>query len=239
MAFDKIRIEKVKKEMQQKKINDKIIKKIINIINIKGKNNEKIKSIKSKIKNSEGLKEIEELLSLLKIMNINVEFDISLARGLAYYTGTVIEIYLKNSNVKTSVCGGGRYDNMIGSFLGRGEYPAVGISFGLDRIYDAYVEKNKEDKKTVTKVYIVPIGTFNECLKIAEELRNENVKVDIDLTGKGPSKNLKYANSFGIPYVIFVGEEELKQNKVKLKDMNSGEEKLMNPEELVMFLQEN
>ena len=76
-------------------------------------------------------------------------------------------------------------------------------------------------------------------MKIAEELRNENVKVDIDLTGKGPSKNLQYANSLGIPYVLFIGEEELKQGKVKLKDMNSGKEQLMDAEELVLFLNKN
>ena len=146
---------------------------------------------------------------------------------------------MKNSKVKSAVCAGGRYDKMIGSFLGRGNYPAAGISFGLDRIYDAYVEKTKSQKKSVTNVYIVPIGTFNESLKIAEELRNENVKVDIDLTGKGPSKNLQYANSLGIPYVLFIGEDELKQGKVKLKDMNSGKEQLMDAKELVLFLQKN
>ena len=139
--------------------------------------------------------------------------------------------------VGRSVCAGGRYDKMIGSFLGKGKYPAVGISFGLDRIYDAYVEKIKTKQKSVTEIYIIPINTFKESLKIAEELRNENVKVDIDLAGKGPSKNLQYANSMGIPYVLFVGEDELKQNKVKLKDMKSGKEQLMSADELVLFLQ--
>ena len=191
------------------------------------------------LKDSEGVDEVIELISLLKILNVNAEFDISLARGLTYYTGTVTEVYLKNSKVKTSVCAGGRYDKIIGSFLGRGDYPAVGISFGLDRIYDAYVEKSEAGQKTVTRVYIIPINTFKESLKIAEELRNENVNVDIDLTGKGPSKNLQYANSLGIPYVLFVGKEELKQGKVKLKDMNSGKEKLMSAEDLVVFLQKN
>jgi histidyl-tRNA synthetase len=237
--LEKFGIDTVKKELKQKKINDAAVKKIINIINIKGTNNEKINKIKKLISKSEGISEIEELLSLLNILNVKVEFDVSLARGLSYYTGTVIEVYLKNSSVKTAVCAGGRYNKMIGSFLGKGDYAAVGISFGLDRVYDAYVEKNNAGQKTVTKVYIVPIGAFNESLKIAEELRNENIMVDIDLTGKGPSKNLQYANSLGIPYVLFMGEEELKQNRVKLKDMNSGKEKLMSAEELVVFLQKN
>jgi len=233
--LDKFGLDAVKKELKLKKINNATIKKIINVINIKGNNKAKINKIK-KLK-SEGIDEIEELISLLNILKVNIDFDVSLARGLSYYTGTVIEVYLKNSSVKTSVCAGGRYDNIIGSFIGKGEYPAIGISFGLDRIYDAYMEKSKETKKSVTQVYIIPINTFKESLKIAEELRNENVKVDIDLNGKGPSKNLQYANTLGIPYVLFVGKDELKQGKVKLKDMNSGKEKLMNAQELVVFLQ--
>ena len=174
----------------------------------------------------------------LSVVTASLEFDISLARGLSYYTGTVMEVFLKNSIVKSSVCAGGRYDDIIGSFLGKGNYPAVGISFGLDRIYDAYIENRKETQKTVAKVYIAPINTFKESLKIAEELRNENVKVDIDLAGRGPSKNLKYANSLGIPYVLFVGKGELKQKKVKLKNMKTGKEELMDAAELVVFLQD-
>ena len=234
--LEKFGLEAVKKELKEKNINEKTINEILKVISIKGSNKEKLNKLKKLIKNSDGLKEIEQLLNYLKILNINVEFDISLARGLAYYTGTVFEGIAKNSKVKGSLCGGGRYDKMIGDFLGKGNYPAVGISFGLDRIYDAYIEKNKEEQKTVTQVYIIPINTFNESLKIAEELRNEGVKVDIDLAGKGPSKNLKYANSLSIPYVLFIGEEELKQNKVKLKDMNTGKEELLTAKELILFL---
>ena len=235
----KFGLDTVKKELKDKKISNETIKKIIGTINIIGDNKEKINKLKKIINKSEGITEIEKLFSLLKILNVDAEFDVSLARGLSYYTGTVIEVYLKNSEVKSAVCAGGRYDKMIGSFLGKGDFPAVGISFGLDRVYDAYVEKAKTQQKTVTKVYIIPIGTFNESLKIAEELRNENIRVDIDLTGKGPSKNLQYANSLGIPYVLFIGEDELKQGKVKLKDMNSGKEQLMTAEELIIFLDKN
>ena len=234
--LEKFGLDAVKKELKEKIINEKTINEILKIINITGSNKEKLNKLKKIIKQSEGLDEIEKLLSYPKLLNIDVEFDVSLARGLSYYTGTVIEVFLKNSKVKTAVCAGGRYDRMIGDFLGKGDYPAVGISFGLDRIYDAYLEKNKEEKKTVTQVYIIPINTFKDSLKIAEELRNEGIKVDIDLAGKGPSKNLKYANSLNIPYVLFIGEEELKQNKVKLKDMKSGQERLVTAQELIIFL---
>ncbi len=127
--LDKFGLDSVKKELKDKKINEKTINQIIKLINIKGNNKEKIDKIKKPVKDSEGISEINELISLLKILKINVEFDVSLARGLTYYTGTVIEVYLKKSNVKSSVCAGGRYDNMIGSFLGKNEFPAVGISF--------------------------------------------------------------------------------------------------------------
>ncbi|MBL7055448.1 histidine--tRNA ligase [Candidatus Woesearchaeota archaeon] len=237
--LEKFGIDYVKKELKDKKVSEEEIKSIEKIIKIKGTNIKKINEIKKLVPGSEGIKEIEELISILKSLKIIAEFDISLARGLSYYTGTVVEVFLKNSSVKSAVCAGGRYDNIIGSFIGRGNFPAVGISFGLDRIYDAYMEKNKDNKKTTAKVYIVPINTLEDSVRIAEELRNEKVSVDIDLAGRGPSKNLKYANSLGIPYVLFVGEEELKQGKVKLKDMNSGEEKSLTAEELVVFLQEN
>ncbi|MBW2976174.1 histidine--tRNA ligase [Candidatus Woesearchaeota archaeon] len=237
--LEKFGLDTVKKELREKKISNETVANIVKIINITGSNNEKISKIKKITGKSEGIEEIEELLSLLGILNVNAELDISLARGLSYYTGTVIEVYLKNSKVKTAVCAGGRYDKMIGSFLRNLDYPAVGISFGLDRIYDAYAEKAKEAKKTVAKVFIIPINTLKESLKIAEELRNENVKADIDLAGKGPSKNLQYASRMGIPYVIFIGEEELKQNKVKLRDMKTGKEQLMDAGELVLFMQKS
>lgn len=236
--LEKFGADLVKKELKEKKIDDETTSKILKILNIMGRNTEKLNELKKIMANSEGLKEIEDLIGILNTLRINIEFDVSLARGLSYYTGTVVEVYLKNSKIKCAVCAGGRYDKMIGYFIGRGDYPAVGISFGLDRIYDAYIEKEKSVKKTVAQVYIAPIGTFNDSMKIAEELRNEGIKVDIDLSGRGPSKNLQYANSMAIPYVLLIGENELKEGKIKLKDMNSGKEQMLTAEELVLFLQE-
>ena len=122
---------------------------------------------------------------------------------------------------------------MIGSFLEKGDIPTVGISFGFERVYDAIMEKEKTAKKTNTNVYVIPIKTLNESMKIAQQLREAGINADIDLSGKGPSKNLEYANSLGIPFVLFVGKKELQEGKLKLRDMKTGEEGMMGFEEIV------
>ena len=231
--LEKLGMNVVKNELKEQKIDDKKISIILDIINIKGNNNEKISQLKKILKNSEGLQEIEQLSAYLKNLNFEAEFDVSMARGLAYYTGTVIEAFIKNSSVKSAVCGGGRYDNMIGGFLGKGNFPAVGVAFGVDRIYDAILEKQKTTQKTTTQVYIIPIKTLNESMRIAQQLRDAGINTDIDSMERGPSKNLEYANSLGIPYVIFVGKKELEENKLKLRDMKSGKENLLSVEEVI------
>jgi len=226
----------VKNEMKEQGIDSVKINKALDLISIKGGNEEKIRQLKNFLKSSEGLTELEELLSYLKIMGLDAELDISLARGLSYYTGTVIETFLKNSNVKSSVCAGGRYDRIIGNFLGKGEYPAVGVSFGVDRLYDALMEKEKTTVKTNTKIYIIPIKTLSESVRIAQQLREAGINTDIDLNDKGPSKNLEYANSLGIPYVLFIGKKELQEGKLKLRDMKTGEEEMTNIIEVIKRL---
>ena len=117
---------------------------------------------------------------------------------------------------------------MIGMYAENArQYPAVGIAFGLEPITDALKLSGQEEKKTVTQLYIIPIKTFKESLIIATKLREAGLKIDIDLMDKGVSKNLDYANSMKIPYVGFIGETELKEQKIKLKNMHSGKEELM------------
>ena len=132
----------------------------------------------------------------------------------------------------SSLAGGGRYDSMIGMFIGRGEYPATGISFGLEPILEALKEKRKETKKTVTQVLVIPIQTLKESIKVAKKLRELGLKAEIDLLGRGISNNLSYANSLGIPYVVFAGKQELAKKKVKLRDMKTGKEKMLKLEEI-------
>jgi histidyl-tRNA synthetase len=245
MAIDKLG------KLSQKEVNDELrtvgvlegtIKKLNDVFSIKGTNEGILNKVVRWVKDEEGmqgLKELQELIRYLDFLKVkNAQIDLSLARGLGYYTGTVYETFLKDSRIKSAVCSGGRFDKMIGLFLGTGkDYPAVGISFGLDRIYDALVIKNKAEQKTVTRAYVIPIKTVEQSLKIVQDFRQAEIKVDIDLLGRGISKNLNYANSLKIPFVILVGETELKQNKVKLRDMQSGEEKLLTIKEAIKLLQ--
>ncbi|MBI4151507.1 histidine--tRNA ligase [Candidatus Woesearchaeota archaeon] len=176
----------------------------------------------------QGIAELEEVVSSLQKLGFaNIDFDVSLARGQAYYTGTVIEVYLKDKSIASSVAAGGRYDTMIGSFVGSGrEIPAVGISFGLEPIVDVLKMRRKELVKTKAKVLVLPINTALEALKTVRALREAGIATDLALL-KGVTKNLQYAAALGIPYVLILGENELKQKKVLLRDMTSGVEQLL------------
>jgi len=170
----------------------------------------------------------------------------SLARGLSYYTGTIYEVYAKNSSVTGSLAAGGRYDNMIGQFLraARGGtmnspdevWPAVGISFGLEPILEVLKEQRGELplRKTVTQVYVIPFKTLlAEGRAICQQLRRAGIKTDMDFSAKGISDGLKYANAYEIPFVVIVGPDEVAAGKVKLRDMRSGEEKLLTVDEVL------
>ena len=125
----------------------------------------------------------------------------------------------------------------MGGLIGRGDYPAVGISFGLDVIIDAIkLDKKLELRRSVAKVYIIPIKTFDESIKIVEKLRSKNINVDIDMLDKGISKNLDYADKLGTPYVIIVGDDELKKKKLKLKNMKSGKEEYLSLDDIIKKL---
>ena len=175
----------------------------------------------------EGLKEIKELRNYIKELNIEdiCIFDPTLVRGQNYYTGNVFEIYAKNEKIKSSIAGGGRYDNMITNFIDDGnEYPAVGIGFGLSPIYEILKTREDLNKKSNLDIYIIPLNTKIECLKIANELRNYGYKVDIETKKRKMKKSLDYANKENIPYVIIVGEDEINTNIIKVKDMFKNKE---------------
>jgi len=223
--LEKIGEKGVRKELEDLGLNNEQIKNLLKLLKQKDLKKLKINDEEGQ----QGLKELQELFSYLKS---KVEFDPSLARGLAYYTGTVFEVFLKKGEIKSALAGGGRWDNMIGSYLGTNkEYPAVGIAFGLEPITETI--KSKQEIKTNTKVYLIPIQTQKQTFKIAEEFRKAGINTDLDITGRGISKNLNYANALGIPFVAFVGPDELKKKKLKLKDMKSGKEEFLTKEQII------
>ncbi|MFA4886712.1 MAG: histidine--tRNA ligase [Candidatus Nanoarchaeia archaeon] len=236
--LDKIGQKGISEELLSKGYTQQQINQLFNFI----KPGITIEELKNRITDKEGLegiKELQEMFSYLNNMGITtVQFEPSLARGLAYYTGTVFEAYLKQGTIKSSLAGGGRYDDMIGKFLGEDrKIPAVGIAFGLVPIIETIKERNKITKKTFSKAYVIPIGTINEALTLTQNLRNKGISTDIDLVGRGVSKNLDYANALGIPFVVFVGEDEVKKKKYKLKDMTTGKEQFLTLSSLIKTLQ--
>ena len=235
--LDKIGNEGVKKELVEKGFSESSIAKMFSMIKegitLEGLNNKITTEV-----GKEGLQELEELFNYLKQMGVKTaKFDVSLARGLAYYTGTVFEVFLNKGTITSSLAGGGRYDEMIGQFLGGGRIiPAVGISFGIAPIMDTLNELNPEVKKTPAQVYVIPMGTIKESLAIASKLREAGISVDFSLGKKGMSKNLEYANALNIPYVIILGEDELSKNKILLRDMKTGDQKLLTVEQIIKKL---
>ncbi|MFH1399831.1 MAG: histidine--tRNA ligase [Candidatus Woesearchaeota archaeon] len=232
--------EEVSKELEGKGLSKTQISQILASFT-KGKTNQdtwkKLKSLLTNQTGKQGLLEIEQIMEFLDDFGVKCAvFDPSLARGLAYYTGPVYEVYLKNSTITSSVAGGGRYDKIIGNYLqSKRSYPATGISYGVDVIIEAVKEQRKLTKKSIVEVYVVPIKTTKESIKIVQMLRNAGVKTDFDLAERGISKNLEYADAYGIKYVIIVGQKELEQGAVKIKNMETGVEQAVKITQLAGF----
>lgn len=182
----------------------------------KNTNNELIKK---------GLEELNNLNNLLKDLKINKNciFTPSLARGQEYYTGNVFEVYEKNGLLTSSIGGGGRYDNMITEFIDDGEtYPAVGVSFGLSSLYELLKDKDEFKKSNEIDIYVIPLNTFKDSFIISEKLRSIGLNVLLELENKKLKKCLDYANKEEIDYVLIIGEDELKEEKLQLKNMKDG-----------------
>ena len=221
---DKIGLENVKKELEQNGINIKV-----EDIFIKGSNESILKKVEKKFGENEGLKELEEIISLCKKMKIEkyIKIDLSLVRGLDYYTGPVFEVTIESANV--SCGGGGRYDKLIKNVGGR-DTPAVGISFGLDRIFS--VMKESKDVKERYFVVYVNDKVKSKAANILQTLRKEGLIADMDKMNRNISKQMKYASSLKYPFVVIVGEKELKKRSVTLRNMKSGKEKLVRIKDL-------
>ncbi|MCY9141304.1 histidine--tRNA ligase [Peribacillus frigoritolerans] len=178
----------------------------------------------------QGLEELKEMETHLEFLGVNNQciFNPFLARGLEIYTGTIYEIFLSDKTIKSSIGSGGRYDNAIGGLIGTNEnFSTVGISFGLDVIYTALnTSKEKILENPIVDFYVIPINTQKESLLVARHLRNKGFNVEYEIGNKKIGKALDKANKENFRNVIIIGEDEVKNNQFKIKDMFSGEERI-------------
>ena len=232
--IDKIGKEAVKEELEKINVGKEQIDKIISFIEISGSNDEKIDKLKAlKIENEVFNKGLEELTFVVKNMRLfgipeaNIMIDLTIARGLDYYTGTVYETFLNDYRELGSVCSGGRYENLAENYTDK-KLPGVGISIGLTRLFYKLQELNliKAEKKSISDVLIIPmVEDLSVPIKVANTLRSNGINTEVYLNNKKLKAKFKYADKLEIPYVIVIGEDEISKQVVKLKDMKTGEEK--------------
>ena len=239
--LDKIGLEAVNREMSEKGIPQEAIDKLQPVLQMEGSNAVKLQTLAAQLSNSEiGLKGIDEMKYLfrqLKYLGLDdlVELDLTLARGLNYYTGAIIEVKAKDVKIG-SICGGGRYDDLTGIF-GMPGVSGVGISFGADRIYDVMLELNAfpENKEAASLVFFVNFGEEEEqaCMKIIREIRKAGINAELFPEAVKMKKQMNYADKNNIPFVVLMGKNEIEQNVLSIKNMKSGEQKEMGIEEFV------
>lgn len=239
--LDKIGIDNVNEELRADGICPEAIEKLQPIIALSGTNEDKLATMQEALKDSEiGLKGIEELrfiLSTLKQVGLHneIQLDLTLARGLNYYTGAIFEVKALDTPMG-SITGGGRYDNLTGIF-GMPGLSGVGISFGADRIYDVLNALDLYPKEAISTTQLLFIN-FGEkettyCLPIAAKARKSGIRVEVYPDKAKMKKQMSYANAKGIPFVALAGDNEIEARKVTLKNMATGEQSLLSPEELV------
>ena len=242
--LDKIGLEAVNEELTKDGISAEAIEKLQPIILLSGTNEEKLQVISEVLKDSEtGLKGVEEIrfiLDTLKLFGLQneIQLDLTLARGLNYYTGAIFEVKALDVQIG-SITGGGRYDNLTGIF-GMPGISGVGISFGVDRIFDVLNALDAYPKEAVNGTQLLFIN-FGEketafCMPIAARLREEGIRTEVFPDSVKMKKQMSYANAKSIPFVALVGENEMNEGKVTLKNMTTGEQNLVTPDELVALM---
>lgn len=244
--IDKIGPENVNNELLNIILDKDKVEMLMNFIQIKGSNDEIIGSLKNlNIENDifkEGIEELEYVVSNIKKYGVLEEYykiDLTIARGLDYYTGTVYETNLKDYPKLGSICSGGRYDNLT-EFYTKQRLPGIGISIGLTRLFSQLIEENiiESNKKSLIDLLIIPMD--NDCLdysiNLASKLRYENVKIDICYEGKNIKSKMKYANKIGVEYVIIIGQDEITNNKYVLKNMITGDQQIINYDEILKII---
>jgi len=240
--LDKIGIEKVLEELRSKGLSEGSIRQVKPILDVKGDNTKKLSALKEVLKSSEigqeGLSEIEEVFNTSANMDIDlskVDFDVTLARGLSYYTGAIFEIQINNVKIG-SVSGGGRYDDLTGVF-GMSGMSGVGFSFGVDRLYDVMDELGlfPEDSLSSTEVLIIHFDdeSKNYGLEVVGKLRAAGIKSEIYPDKAKIKKQFTYADKKNIPYTIIIGSEEMQTGDLTFRNMKTGDELKLNTSEII------
>lgn len=245
--LDKISVDAVNAEMLANGISEEAVSKLQPILTMSGTNKEKLETIAQTIATSEiGVKGVEETRFILeKVEAVGVQnelqLDLTLARGLNYYTGAIFEVKAKDVAIG-SITGGGRYDNLTGIF-GMPGLSGVGISFGADRIYDVLntLDLYPQNATQTTQVLFINFGEAeaNFCLPIATKVRAAGISVELYPDSAKMKKQMAYANSKNIPFVVLAGESEINQGKVTLKNMLTGDQQLVSAEELIAIVTPN
>ena len=238
----KIGKEKVKEKLSEEGLTDKQTEQIFQLLEIKGTNIEIINSLRElEVDNEmflEGIHELEEVYSYLMTLGVDEKFiivDLSITRGLDYYTGMVIETFLINHEDLGSICSGGRYDDLAGNFT-KQNLPGVGLSIGLTRLFYILQEEKLIELEVdpVLEVMIIPMkGAKEESVKILSRLREEGHRGMINMESGRMGKKFGYADKLEIPYVIIIGEDEIKAQKYSFRNMESGDQELLSIEEIL------
>lgn len=245
--LEKIGKENVKLELLKLNIEEENVIKILEFISISGNNEEKIEALeKLNIKNEvfeKGLFELKEVVKYIRLFGVpeeNFSIDLTIARGLDYYTGTVYETFLDNYREIGSVCSGGRYDNLAENYTDK-SLPGVGIAIGVTRLFDQLNDLKliKTEKESISDVLVISTSDdVSECLPIANTFRKEGINTEVYMNDKKMKAKFKYADKLKIPYVAIIGEDEVKENKVSLKNLVTGKQDTINIQEAVEILKE-
>ncbi len=243
--LEKIGMDCVKKEFSELGVDKKSIDQILNFISINGSNDEKIQALeKLNIANpvfENGLSELKEVIKNIKLFGVpesHFKLDLTIARGLDYYTGTVYETFLNDYKQIGSVCSGGRYDNLADFYTDK-PLPGVGISIGLTRLFYQLNELNlvKVDKTSISDVLVVSMSDdISACLPVASAFRKEGIPTEVYMNNKKMKAKFKYADKLNIPYMAILGEDEVKNGTVSLKNLSTGEQNTMTILEAVQVL---
>ena len=240
--LDKVGREGVRRELERLSLTDDQISTIMMQISKSGSLDAVEKEVSHVLteRGKEGFNELAEIISNLELYNCSgyVVVDLSLARGLDYYTGPIFEVSAETNVNVGSVAGGGRYDNLI-ELLGGPPTPATGISLGIDRLVEVLSEANMlPTARTLTQAFVAYTNPSlkKEAMAVAEKLRSEGIRVEVDVMGRKLDRQLKYADAKGIPYVVILGPQEVEKGVYRVRDMGARKERLVNLQELVELL---